>query len=429
MEFLYTGVYLCANMFHFYVYLCLFRIFLGKAKEKWIEWLGFSLFFIINSATFLIAANPYLNLISTIVPSIIISFFYEAGVPTKIFVSIMTVTASMILDSVIFNVGTMFFFQTLTINELFANVTGNFLLFLFAQIIKKVRAPQKNTTLFLSHWFIIVAAPISSIGIITMIFQMGYSSQATIVILAILMGLNVGFFWLFDKMTEYYQMQSEKEVLVEQLRAYKQHIKLISENQQKIKELRHDIKNHFSYLSAFLKNADVEGASAYLQKISGYISNPMVFVDSGNQTLDSFLNYKIGEISRLLVNISLDIRLPQQIPYGDFDLCMVLGNLLDNSYEALYHQTVGETKRFSLKMHYERGMLYIKITNTYSGSLRKVMKDKEQIYLTTKRDTSQHGNGLSHVKKMVQRYGGEVKINDSNHLYCVELLLYENSFL
>lgn len=341
----------------------------------------------------------------------------------------MVVTVSMILDSVSFNIGSIFLFDNMNENQLFTNVTGSFLFFLLAQVIKKIRTPQKNTTLFLSHWFVIVAAPISSIGIITMIFQMGYSAKATVAILVILMGLNIGFLWLFDKMTEYYQMQSEKEVLVEQLRAYKQHIKLISENQQKIKELRHDIKNHFSYLSAFLKNADVEGASAYLQKISGYISNPMVFVDSGNQTLDSFLNYKIGEISRLLVNISLDIRLPQQIPYGDFDLCMVLGNLLDNSYEALYHQTVGETKRFSLKMHYERGMLYIKITNTYSGSLRKVMKDKEPIYLTTKRDTSQHGNGLSHVKKMVQRYGGEVKINDSNHLYCVELLLYENSFL
>lgn len=393
------------------------------------EWLGFSLLFIINSATFLLASNPYLNLVSTILPLIAISFLYTTTIFTKILVSVMVVTVSMILDSVSFNIGSIFLFDNMNENQLFTNVTGSFLFFLLAQVIKKIRTPQKNTTLFLSHWFIIVAAPISSIGIITMIFQMGYSSQATIVIVAILMGLNVGFFWLFDKMTEYYQMQSEKEVLVEQLRAYKQHIKLISENQQKIKELRHDIKNHFSYLSAFLKNADVEGASAYLQKISGYISNPMVFVDSGNQTLDSFLNYKIGEISRLLVNISLDIRLPQQIPYGDFDLCMVLGNLLDNSYEALYHQTVGETKRFSLKMHYERGMLYIKITNTYSGSLRKVMKDKEQIYLTTKRDTSQHGNGLSHVKKMVQRYGGEVKINDSNHLYCVELLLYENSFL
>lgn len=393
------------------------------------EWLGFSLLFIINSATFLLASNPYLNLVSTILPLIAISFLYTTTIFTKILVSVMVVTVSMILDSVSFNIGSIFLFDNMNENQLFTNVTGSFLFFLLAQVIKKIRTPQKNTTLFLSHWFVIVAAPISSIGIITMIFQMGYSAKATVAILVILMGLNIGFLWLFDKMTEYYQMQSEKEVLVEQLRAYKQHIKLISENQQKIKELRHDIKNHFSYLSAFLKNADVEGASAYLQKISGYISNPMVFVDSGNQTLDSFLNYKIGEISRLLVNISLDIRLPQQIPYGDFDLCMVLGNLLDNSYEALYHQTVGETKRFSLKMHYERGMLYIKITNTYSGSLRKVMKDKEQIYLTTKRDTSQHGNGLSHVKKMVQRYGGEVKINDSNHLYCVELLLYENSFL
>lgn len=429
MQFLYIGAYLCANIFHIYVYFYLFRIFLGESKAKWMEWLGFSLLFIINSATFLLASNPYLNLVSTILPLIAISFLYTTTIFTKILVSVMVVTVSMILDSVSFNIGSIFLFDNMNENQLFTNVTGSFLFFLLAQVIKKIRTPQKNTTLFLSHWFIIVAAPISSIGIITMIFQMGYSSQATIVIVAILMGLNVGFFWLFDKMTEYYQMQSEKEVLVEQLRAYKQHIKLISENQQKIKELRHDIKNHFSYLSAFLKNADVEGASAYLQKISGYISNPMVFVDSGNQTLDSFLNYKIGEISRLLVNISLDIRLPQQIPYGDFDLCMVLGNLLDNSYEALYHQTVGETKRFSLKMHYERGMLYIKITNTYSGSLRKVMKDKEQIYLTTKRDTSQHGNGLSHVKKMVQRYGGEVKINDSNHLYCVELLLYENSFL
>ncbi len=429
MQFLYIGAYLCANIFHIYVYFYLFRIFLGESKAKWMEWLGFSLLFIINSATFLLASNPYLNLVSTILPLIAISFLYTTTIFTKILVSVMVVTVSMILDSVSFNIGSIFLFDNMNENQLFTNVTGSFLFFLLAQVIKKIRTPQKNTTLFLSHWFVIVAAPISSIGIITMIFQMGYSAKATVAILVILMGLNIGFLWLFDKMTEYYQMQSEKEVLVEQLRAYKQHIKLISENQQKIKELRHDIKNHFSYLSAFLKNADVEGASAYLQKISGYISNPMVFVDSGNQTLDSFLNYKIGEISRLLVNISLDIRLPQQIPYGDFDLCMVLGNLLDNSYEALYHQTVGETKRFSLKMHYERGMLYIKITNTYSGSLRKVMKDKEQIYLTTKRDTSQHGNGLSHVKKMVQRYGGEVKINDSNHLYCVELLLYENSFL
>ena len=429
MQFLYIGAYLCANIFHIYVYFYLFRIFLGESKAKWMEWLGFSLLFIINSATFLLASNPYLNLVSTILPLIAISFLYTTTIFTKILVSVMVVTVSMILDSVSFNIGSIFLFDNMNENQLFTNVTGSFLFFLLAQVIKKIRTPQKNTTLFLSHWFVIVAAPISSIGIITMIFQMGYSAKATVAILVILMGLNIGFLWLFDKMTEYYQMQSEKEVLVEQLRAYKQHIKLISENQQKIKELRHDIKNHFSYLSAFLKNADVEGASAYLQKISGYISNPMVFVDSGNQTLDSFLNYKIGEISRLLVNISLDIRLPQQIPYGDFDLCMVLGNLLDNSYEALYHQTVGETKRFSLKMHYERGMLYIKITNTYSGSLRKVIKDKEQIYLTTKRDTSQHGNGLSHVKKMVQRYGGEVKINDSNHLYCVELLLYENSFL
>lgn len=429
MQFLYIGAYLCANIFHIYVYFYLFRIFLGESKAKWMEWLGFSLLFTINSATFLLASNPYLNLVSTILPLIAISFLYTTTIFTKILVSVMVVTVSMILDSVSFNIGSIFLFDNMNENQLFTNVTGSFLFFLLAQVIKKIRTPQKNTTLFLSHWFVIVAAPISSIGIITMIFQMGYSAKATVAILVILMGLNIGFLWLFDKMTEYYQMQSEKEVLVEQLRAYKQHIKLISENQQKIKELRHDIKNHFSYLSAFLKNADVEGASAYLQKISGYISNPMVFVDSGNQTLDSFLNYKIGEISRLLVNISLDIRLPQQIPYGDFDLCMVLGNLLDNSYEALYHQTVGETKRFSLKMHYERGMLYIKITNTYSGSLRKVMKDKEQIYLTTKRDTSQHGNGLSHVKKMVQRYGGEVKINDSNHLYCVELLLYENSFL
>ena len=131
-------------MYTFY----LFRIFLGESKAKWMEWLGFSLLFIINSATFLLASNPYLNLVSTILPLIAISFLYTTTIFTKILVSVMVVTVSMILDSVSFNIGSIFLFDNMNENQLFTNVTGSFLFFLLAQVIKKIRTPQKNTTLF-----------------------------------------------------------------------------------------------------------------------------------------------------------------------------------------------------------------------------------------------------------------------------------------
>ena len=93
------------------------------------EWLGFSLLFIINSATFLLASNPYLNLVSTILPLIAISFLYTTTIFTKILVSVMVVTVSMILDSVSFNIGSIFLFDNMNENQLFTNVQVAFFSF------------------------------------------------------------------------------------------------------------------------------------------------------------------------------------------------------------------------------------------------------------------------------------------------------------
>ena len=92
----------------------------------------------------------------------------------------------------------------------------------------------------------------------------------------------------------------------------------------------------------------------------------------------------------------------------DFDINIILGNLLDNAVHAL---SLCSNKKLYIKIKYEPGILHIVIKNTF----------KEE----NKKNTSEeHGLGLFSVENTVKKYKGVFAHSQKNDIYTANLILY-----
>ncbi len=74
----------------------------------------------------------------------------------------------------------------------------------------------------------------------------------------------------------------------------------------------------------------------------------------------------------------------------------------------------------AVHVEYDRGSLVICISNTYNG----VLNQKDGKYLTTKKEWKGHGIGLASVKRTVDKYGGEMKIDFTREKFQVMVLMF-----
>ncbi|HBL68443.1 MAG TPA: ATP-binding protein, partial [Firmicutes bacterium] len=57
-------------------------------------------------------------------------------------------------------------------------------------------------------------------------------------------------------------------------------------------------------------------------------------IKSGNVKVDAILNSKLSLAKERQVNVSAKAIVPSELSMSEIDLCVILGNLLDNAIEA-----------------------------------------------------------------------------------------------
>lgn len=134
--------------------------------------------------------------------------------------------------------------------------------------------------------------------------------------------------------------------------------------------------------------------------------------------MDSLVNYQYLAARERGIAFDFQLKIPAELPVAAADLCVVLGNLLDNAQEAC-QKCAGE-KKIRLEMEFAQQHLKIRLENTFAGQL---VKDGDGNYKTTKEDAKNHGIGLTSVRRCVETYGGEMKLADTDGWFRAEILL------
>lgn len=104
--------------------------------------------------------------------------------------------------------------------------------------------------------------------------------------------------------------------------------------------------------------------------------------------------------------------IPKQLSISDSDLCIVLSNALENAIEACRNLDNTSERFISNEVKALNKHLLIKIENSYNGNLN--VQDGN--YLSTKSEKS-GGIGLQNIKKVVEAYGGFIKIEHNGKVF------------
>lgn len=403
-------IYGISNLFRIYVMFRFAQFWFQKRElPMWIEYLAYIAYFLINTGCYVILRNTQLNLLTNIIPFFLITFLYQSKVVTRILVTVMIYAISMVWDGIIYASA-----QALSIDSLIIStgIAATLMVFLTELLVERLIRYKQRQKMLAVHVLTILTIPTASImiGIFTMQpAQFASHPEMIAVECFLLLWINVMVFALYDMIGKMYEQQNMQNVLQNQNQAYANQIEIMNMTQKQIRFLKHDMKNHLSKIRTLARQHNCDSILDYTTAAEQYMETHKNFVESGNVEMDSILNLKLNEADMIGSMIQAEITVPNALPISDFDVNIILGNLLDNAINALKQC---QNKRLYVKIEYESGVLYVLVKNTFTESIH-IAPAKEG-----------HGIGLLSVTNTAEKYKGTVRCTKQNGIFTANVMLY-----
>jgi sensor histidine kinase regulating citrate/malate metabolism len=180
---------------------------------------------------------------------------------------------------------------------------------------------------------------------------------------------------------------------------------------------RHDYRNHIQVLSSYAEMGDLEAIKKYLGELALDLNAVDTALKTGNKMTDVILNSKISLAKSRDIAVKADAHVPVALSVKEIDLCIILGNLLDNAIEACMSLPPQE-RLIRIYMDIKNTQLYISVTNTTAS----VKQKKENGRFRTTKGLG-HGYGLVRIDTIIDRYQGYISRNSEDGAFSTEILL------
>lgn len=187
---------------------------------------------------------------------------------------------------------------------------------------------------------------------------------------------------------------------------------VLSAQINEVRSVRHDVRHFIGALKRLSDEGKYEELNHFLNEYAEKADPSPLPVFCENAVANSIFGYYFLRLKERGIPLHCTCHIPKQLSVSDSDLCVVLGNALENAMEACGKLENSGARFVSAEARTVNGQLLIKITNAYDGCLNQ-MDDR---YLTTK-STPYHGIGLQNIKKVVDAYKGFVKTEHSGTVF------------
>ena len=230
-------------------------------------------------------------------------------------------------------------------------------------------------------------------------------------------GISALFFILLEYLLQRIMKREEDKTIIYQNKLMKQQMDEIENIYMTMRGWRHDYHNHLQSLKGYLSLNKVEQMKDYLNELETDLDSIDTLYHSGNLQLDSILNAKLAIAEKGQIRIHCDASIPPQLHVSDLDLCVILGNLLDNAIESCRKIKNPDERFIRVYIGILKKQLYISITNATSETV----KQRTDHYFTTKR--GDHGHGLKRVDQVVKKYDGYLNRQNEPGVFATEIVL------
>lgn len=210
----------------------------------------------------------------------------------------------------------------------------------------------------------------------------------------------------------------------QQIRIIRERIHEAEQFYGRIRQMKHEMRGHLTNVKGLVRSKEYAGLEDYISRMDESMSDFELALRTGNPVTDVIISDKRRQCQELGIRFQADFHYPASGNYDAFDVGIILQNLLQNALEAC--EKVTEEEQFVSLAGKRKGRFFlIEIKNPFSGE---VEFGPDGLPATAKKaDISMHGIGLPNVRRIVEKYMGEMEIIQEDQVFRVTVMVQEKS--
>lgn len=409
-----------ANAFRIYILYKFVKLFLGETSTEKYKILTISVcFYFTNTALFWIFRTAWLNIACNLIGIAALVRVYTKSIKANLFV-----TCSVYLIVLGCDIGVNLSFIQYEDRQRYSQVyvaISVFVMFACELLAEKIVTNRRKTEK--SQSLPLICVPLCSIALIhTLVYSKVCEDRGIAIVGIGLLAINYLMLYLYNQLLHFMSRKYELELLEQKVQIYANQLKVITQTEERLKALKHDMKHHLNEIRFLADRYGAEDILQYIGQMDDFACNPAEMIASGNLETDSVLNYMLQQAKERLKDVRFKFLLPEKMEHS-FDINVILGNLLENAIEAA-EQT--EEKYLNLNISCESDVLKLRVENSFLNKYIALSAagTNNRTFFTTKKQKEQHGIGLKNVRKIVEAHHGIMDIETEGNIFRVRLVLY-----
>lgn len=232
---------------------------------------------------------------------------------------------------------------------------------------------------------------------------------------------------LFQNIRARQEEKLQNELLSAQIDSTEKHIAQVESLYQNIRSIKHDMTNHILTLEGLYAGEQREEAKAYGAELKNLLSEMTGEIKSGNPVTEVILQEQKKEAEKRNIRFRTDFYYPKGSRINAFDISVILNNALQNAMDNVN----GDAPCISVHSYHRDNAYMIEICNSFTGDLQ--WDTENELPVTTKRKADGHGYGKAHgyglvnIRRVAEKYSGDIAIDVKNGEFCISIMLMMDS--
>jgi two-component system sensor histidine kinase AgrC len=204
--------------------------------------------------------------------------------------------------------------------------------------------------------------------------------------------------------------QRERDMLNTQFRQAQIELESLHKVHQNAAAYRHDMRHHLALLQGLASKGLTNEIKEYLQTAKSDMDSITPIRYCENETVNLIISSFASKAKQSEIILTVDVKLPDLLPFSDTELCSLLSNALENAIHACKNIEYKNKRYIKLRMYSKNNKLCIDIRNSYQTQPifhQGLPVSKEQ----------GHGYGTKSMAHIVEKHGGVYQFSFKDGLF------------
>lgn len=410
---------------------CIFDIFsihiyfsacMGKGNirvQKSVYFIFFSVFFAVDLILSQFGFAAPINIAKSFILFFCLTLLYETKWITRLFTALSILVAAMISELFGYGIAVASIKNTSAGElEFYSLMLSKMFTFAIALTVSVILKRNDRSVRFRDYLCLIITPMISfaTIILISLELDTGEPKATAGICLAAagILAINIVTFFLLENIIESNSIREKQSRMEHQFAFQEQKYEQTSQSFRSIRGIIHDTNKHLIYLDECISQGEYDEAKKYIGETIEHFRKSYKHINTGYLPVDALVSNTLELAKANSIDFKSDIKIEKErIKIERYDLCVALGNLLDNAVEAARKVVNPDDRFISVSIVTSENALVINIEN--SGGKRTDFK-------SDKKDTLLHGCGLGNVRAIAEKYSGVFTV-DQNESRCEATLI------